>query len=296
MIPLDAGDVALYRAITSRVAQGQSYYVAAGSELHRRGYATTPAMNWRLPTLAYIQSTLPSGYWSVGILAALTVATASLWSWSLRERGVLAQTIVATCLLMTGLASLSEPATVFHELWAGVLIAFSLAAAASRFTSLALAAGAVALSIRELSLIYVLLMAAWSLWERRSREAVSWALIAACWVVIYAVHWARASAHTPADALTNAWVTFGGWCFVLATGRANLGLMLMPATAVAVALPALLLGLWRWGPGGHRVAITVSAFVGFFLVAGRPDNWYWGLMIAQLLPLGVVGFFTPNRR
>jgi hypothetical protein len=118
-------------------------------------------------------------------------------------------------------------------------------------------------------------------------------------MLAYAVHrfvceWLRND--TPADPLTNAWVTFGGWCFVLATGRANLGLMLMPATAVAVALPALLVGLWRWGPDGHRVAITVSTFIGFFLVAGRPDNWYWGLMIAPLLPLGVAGFFTPTRK
>ena len=44
---------------------------------------------------------------------------------------------------------------------------------------------------------------------------------------------------------------------------------------------------WR-GELGNRVALTVTAYVLLFMVAGRSDNTYWGLLYAPLLPFGWV--------
>jgi len=32
----------------------------------------------------------------------------------------------------------------------------------------------------------------------------------------------------------------------------------------------------------------VTGYMVTFAIAGRADNWYWGLLIAPLLPLGLI--------
>jgi hypothetical protein len=44
-----ASDVDLYHAEVERIARGESYYSAAGAELHERGYPTRSIFNWRTP-------------------------------------------------------------------------------------------------------------------------------------------------------------------------------------------------------------------------------------------------------
>jgi len=40
----------------------------------------------------------------------------------------------------------------------------------------------------------------------------------------------------------------------------------------------------------------LTGYFAFLMIAGRPDNWYWGFMIAPLLPVGVLGYFFGSRR
>jgi hypothetical protein len=35
---------------------------------------------------------------------------------------------------------------------------------------------------------------------------------------------------------------------------------------------------------------VLTAFLSVFLLVGRPDNSYWGLLIAPILPLGLFGW------
>ena len=60
-----------------------------------------------------------------------------------------------------------------------------------------------------------------------------------------------------------------------------------------VILPLALLGAAGWrGTVGTRVALTMGAYVFAFSIAGRQDNYYWGLMYAPLMPLGLT--FAPR--
>ena len=59
----------------------------------------------------------------------------------------------------------------------------------------------------------------------------------------------------------------------------------------ALVLPPALLGLLFWsGGGGGRGARTAFVVLGYalgFCFIGRPNNDYWGLIIAPLWPLGL---------
>jgi|ETNmetMinimDraft_26_1059896.scaffolds.fasta_scaffold314672_1 hypothetical protein len=56
-----------------------------------------------------------------------------------------------------------------------------------------------------------------------------------------------------------------------------------------ILLPLALLGLAGWrGAAGTRVGLTMGLYILAFLIVGRSDNYYWGLMYAPLIPLGVL--------
>ena len=67
-------------------------------------------------------------------------------------------------------------------------------------------------------------------------------------------------------------------------------MMRVPVAAVAVPL-----GLFGWAQVGgvaDRALATCLAFAGLFLVFGRPDNTYWGLLFGALLLTGLA--FVPR--
>jgi hypothetical protein len=59
--------------------------------------------------------------------------------------------------------------------------------------------------------------------------------------------------------------------------------------AVALLLPFCLLGLAHWKSSlGTRTGLTVAAYALVFMVAGRPNNFYWGVLYAPILSLGLL--------
>ena len=48
-------------------------------------------------------------------------------------------------------------------------------------------------------------------------------------------------------------------------------------------------GMWQ-APAGRRLAATLAVYFVLFLIVGRPDNFYWGLLIVPVLPLGALGW------
>ena len=53
----------------------------------------------------------------------------------------------------------------------------------------------------------------------------------------------------------------------------------LPGWRRAVVESGLLAGAWMAGKDFLRVALTLTGFFGLFLLAGQPDNSYWGLLI-----------------
>lgn len=287
-------DVDLYEAIRARVGQGDGYYTSVRTEMTSRGYALRPVFNWRLPTLAFLEG-------RVGNLR--TTAVACLVIVLFTAVGFLSMPATTRRRLTAGLLALltlplvgNEQSLLLHEIPAGALIAASLAAWACGRTWLAVVLGAGALSIREHVVVYVAVMAALAAYERRGREAVAWTGVIVLFGLLYVWHASVALSLTPDDAVRNSWVVFGGWPAALTAARANAVLVVSPPWIGAIVVPVLWLGLSAWtDPIGRRLWIVVSAYLLVFMAAGRPDNWYWGFLIAPLLPLGIVGFISEPR-
>jgi hypothetical protein len=287
-------DTNLYRAVVERVHAGEPYYDAAGIELRGRGFATRPFWNWRLPTLAWLTAQLPHPALARGLLAASAFGALLLWIPVLRDRAPLAVALLGGLLVLGALLpSLSEQGFYFHEVWAGVWIAVSLAAWGLGLPWLSVGAGLFALFVRELALPYlgVMFLLAWV--EHRRREAWVWLAGGALFALALCVHAFVVSQRLgDAELVNESWIRFGGWSFVLATARWNAYLLPAPSWVVALIFPLCLLGLVGWRSRvGARAALTVGAYVCAYAIAGRPDNTYWGFVYAPLLPLGLL--FAP---
>ena len=296
--PEQAGDVAMYQAITDRVIAGTPYYSAVAIEMPARGYAIRPVFNWRLPTLAWLNALPPSpwwgriGFWALGLIViGLWVAVGAVHV----PRATVPMAIVVA-LLTVSLLPVTD-AIYLHETWAGLLIAASLASWALRRVSLSVIFGVLAMFIRELSLPYVLLMAVLAVRESNRREAFAWLLGALAFFVYWGWHLRQVLTHMPAGGLHNSWLSAGGWPFVLTASRCSVVLMFLPAWLVAVIVPIAWAGFWRWtNAAGRRIAAVLTAYFLMFTVIGRADNWYWGFLVAPLIPLGFFGYVFDKGR
>ena len=284
------GDAELYKRIQSRVDAGAPYYAAVGDELRRGGYPLRPTVNFRPPTLAYLLSALPGEGIRLAVLRSLALLTGFLLMLALRPHCAGPACMAAGGLLLgTGLLPATVGAAVlWHEVWASLAIAMSLALYRHDRWIVSAGLGMAAVLFRELALLYLIVMAALAWREGRRKESFGWvAVLALCAVALF-VHWQIASGHVlPTDPSSPSWVRAGGWSFVLLTGQWNQ--VLCPSWLVGLTLPLALLGLAGWsGPTGTRVAATVAAYVAAFMLIGRPDNTYWGLIYTPLLPLGLL--------
>jgi hypothetical protein len=284
-------DGALYAAIVDRVRAGAGYYAAAAEEHRKDGYPTSPPNVFREPTEAVLLARLPgpAARWAALVtlaVAAAFAARSAVGRTSLPERTRLAAVLAITA----GLSNAGMPdAPYMHEIWASLLIVLSLSAYQMKRPGLAAVLGLGACLVRELALPYILVMACMDAVERRWRETLCWLVAAMVFVTCYAVHLHRAAAlHLPGDVVSSGWVGFGGWRFVLLTARRNAFLALVPSWVVASVVVVAAIGLAgcrdRWVT---RIALVVLGYLAAVTVVGRPDNEYWGVLWAPLLPVGL---------
>jgi hypothetical protein len=189
---------------------------------------------------------------------------------------------------------------VFYEIWAGLLIAASLACAGLGRWKTSVALGACAVLIRELALPYLVIMAAAAWWESKRREGLAWAGVIAVFAILWALHVSQVLRVMPPTGLVNTWVVAGGWAFVMEASLSSVFFVLLPEPwdqwMVAVVIPLVWAGSWYWSDGlGRRLALILTGYFALFMVAGRPDNWYWGFVIAPLIPLGGLGYLFGPR-
>src|SRR4051812_19009760 len=126
-------DIAMYGRVVARVRGGESYYAATHDELARGGYPLRPIFNWRPPLYAWIFGTLPLPAGLALLVALALLATLAAYAvarpWGIAPAAALA-------LLHAALFSVAGSIYLSTELWAGVLIALSLAAYARQRRSL----------------------------------------------------------------------------------------------------------------------------------------------------------------
>lgn len=297
-------DLALYDRVTERLRRGENYYEAVAIEHRASRYPLRPGFAVRLPTLATIESMLPapadpSKGGQVEALLALALIAAILIVWWRRlgeEPGGERVRLWATVLLFLGAQILSVGYFfVLHELWSGGLLALAMGLyrpEKGKWIGAWIAAFA-ALAIREHALPFVLLLGTFALWHRRWKEAAGWALLVALFVAAMAIHLSAVAALVrPDDPVGPSWLTLRGLSGWMSMVVLSSNLRLIPAM---LAGPLMVLMVFGWA--GWRVPIASFAtllFLGYglaFMIGGRGDNWYWGMMIAPMMWLGLA--FVP---
>lgn len=300
----DDRDLILYDRIVDRLRDGDGYYQAVVTEHRALSYPLRPGLTVRLPTLAKFQSWLsdPENSAQRGIrerAVAIILFAVVLIGWQRR----LSEEVSSPLLRLSGLVLLAiggHIATIryylgLHELWAGAFLALSLAyyrPENGRWVVSWLAAAA-ALAIRELALPFVLLMAAQAIWYRRWREAWAWVALVALFAVGLTLHLKAVAALVRPDDLEGlSWFTLRGFEGWITTIVQSSHLFQLP---IMLSGPLMVLMVFGWAAWRtHIGTFSTLLFAGYglaFMIAGRAENWYWGLIIAPTMWLGLA--FVP---
>ncbi len=276
-------DLKLYDVVIARMAKGESYYPVVVEEHRRADYPLRPGFSVRLPTLAWIAALIgPMGLGAASL--ALLAANMAAWWRRLGEELPSIQRLVAMFALLFGCSLLTiRYFHVLHELWAGGLLALAFALhrpGKGRWLGAFIAAAA-ALAIREHALPFVLLMAATALWHRRWREGAAWVALVATFLGALAVHLSIVAGYTlPGDPAGASWLTLRGLSGWLSMFILSSNLRLIPQE---IAKPLVVLLLFAWASWKSPLAtFGTLLFAGYalaFAIAGRGDNWYWGMTV-----------------
>ncbi|VXB69476.1 hypothetical protein [Aeromicrobium sp. 9AM] len=288
----DGTDSDLYRAVATRVQDGQNFYSASVEEQRDRGYPVRPAVTVREPTLTWLVAAAGGwrhAIWPLGALAILA-ALATIrrfeevdqrrWFFALSGIGAL-----AAFGPYVGSVQVTQ-----HECWAGLLIAVSLAVRTSERFVAAMVLGLAACFVRELAAPYLVLMGVLALLEHRRREAGAWLAAALTFAAAYGAHLWAVSRHTsPNDVRSPGWRTYDGLPHVLETIRLTTVAGLGPDVVSAMILA---LGLLGWAsvrsPLSHRVLAWIAMWIVATMIVGRPENIVWGFVWVGPLVAGLV--------
>lgn len=291
--PRDA-DLAFYDRVIERIAEGENYYAFIVEEQRAANYPVRPGLAVRLPTLAYLDAWLGHAGQLAAAVALMLATLAAWWRRLGEEPGGPPHRLWKMAFLYFGLSiGLNAYFFVLHELWAGALLALAFALHRPGRWGASLAVAALALAIREQALPFVLLMGAMALWRRDWREGVAWTALVALFLVALAVHLQLVAARALAtDPPSDSWLALRGLSGWLSNVVLSSNLRFLPhwlAGPLAIAAVAGWAG-WR-SPAGVFGTFLFLGYALAFAIAGRENNFYWGLVIAPTLFMGLA--FAP---
>jgi hypothetical protein len=283
-------DTILYEKVVRDIESGQNYYDAAAAEHRLLHYPTSPPQVFRLPALAWMLAGLHFAALQLAVLLCLYGAViVLLYREFLTAQTSLAERMTAIAVLATGLSIIGLGHVVYwHEVWAALLMALSLLTYRAQRWWPCVLFGALACLIREIATPYLLVMAGFALYEGHRKQAMAWLSATLLVAAAFALHiHAAADLHRPGDLVSPGWLGFYGWDFAIATAKWNILLHALPYPMIALALCLGVIGLAGAEDGrARRAAVLVAGYLSGFLVVGRPDNYYWGLLYTPLLPVG----------
>jgi hypothetical protein len=283
-------DIKVYQRVVQAVAAGETYYAVVAREHRLHNYPLKPYFTIRPPTLAW----LSAGFGETGtrlLMFALIGLTALAWLEALRGLAALPLVQYTSFGLIAESAFVlsNSPYLYFHESWAALLIALSIALRRPDRFVFSIAAGLAAVLFRELALPFLLLMGIAATYAKCWREACGWGVAIAVAVAAQGAHAAAVMAVTTgADAASQGWSGLGGWSFFL-TATANSTLLeFVPMWATALIVPFSLFGWIAWRSDfALRVVGLIVGYATLLIVFARPDNSYWAILIVPFLFTGV---------
>lgn len=289
-------NVPLYSGVIDKVRAGQPYEQAAVAAQRSGHFPLRPFVTVRPPLLAVLMARLPNLAAANLLMTLLALTVVAAWSFRLRKVRDKALWLAWTPLIVFTGVAWAMPAlrlSLFHECWAGLLIALSLALRTDRRFAVSVIVGLLAALIRELAMPYLLVMAVLALAERRRGEALAFAMALAVSLAALAFHAAAVIALTTgADLASSGWLKLGGWPFVMATAQWNVLALVGGKWAAAVIVPLALAGAAGLkSPLGLRLTTLLAGYTLGFMVIGRPHDTGWGFIDTPLLAVALA--FAP---
>ncbi|GAA0730651.1 DUF2079 domain-containing protein [Sphingomonas japonica] len=291
----DMTDLILYQTIIEGVRVGDNYYPVAVDALRAGSFPLRPFLTFRLPTLAVMLATLspvivPLLQW------ALAAAVAGAWLWRLRPALPRPPARIVAAILIAGgmVVFVDSDLAAFHELWAAMLVALSLALRRQDRWIEAVAFALMAMLVRETAALFVVIMGALAWLEGARREAAGWGAALAVFAIVIGFHAAAVGAVTsPLDAASPGWSGLHGFGLFVRSVTLATALQALPLALAAMLVALALLGWAAWDdPIALRALATFSGYAALIGVFGRIDTFYWGLMVAPILLVGLV--FVPD--
>ena len=272
------GDVATYQQLIDRLRTGTPYYVAVGSVLRTREYATREVFNWRTPPFFLALAALPDRA-SRGIIVALGLALCLLTFATCRGDGTIVRWVTILAQLGILVLLVAPQATVMSELWIGLLLGLSLCAYRFERWGLAVTVAVLALLLRELAAPYCAACALLAIGRRQWREVAAWTGSACLYATYYAIHALQVAQYRlPSDpGHSTSWFELGGLPSLLDKVHFSYWLMVSPWPLTVLALCLIVAGVLNPRTAAH-VRWSAVSFILFFLVAGKPFDTYWGLV------------------
>ncbi len=291
----DQADIVLYESIVAGVRGGGDYYAVTAQALRVGDYPLRPFVTFRLPTLALFEASMPA-WGSIALLYLLAACVMLAWFVRLRPAFARAPPLAIALVLLAGgmTAFVQRELVAFHEIWAGLLIALSLAMWREERWVEAVAFGMIAMLVRETAALYVGIMAGLAWYEGRYRESLGWCGAVAVFAVVILCHaHAVAQVVTPTDPASPGWAGMLGFGFFVKTMSISTALALAPTWLAAILVGLTMVGWSAWrDPLALRAASIFTAYAILLSLFGRTDTFYWGLMIAPTLLVGLA--FAPD--
>ncbi len=289
-------DLMLYENIVAGIrGGGGNYYTVAADALRAGSYPLRPFLTFRMPGLAVMLAALPE--WAPRYLLLLLVFSVAL-TWAARLRPALPRIapIIAFSILLLGslLAFFQAELAAFHEIWAGLLVAWSLGLRRPGRWVEAVAIALAAMLIRETAALYVVIMAIFAWLEGERRETIGWGVTLGLFAVALGIHAYAVSGVTgPLDPASPGWAGLQGFGLFVKSITLATALQLMPLWAGALLVGLALLGWAAWdNPLGLRMIAILAAYAAVIGIFARLDTFYWGLMVAPVFLVGLV--FVPD--
>jgi hypothetical protein len=294
--PKATTDGTLYRAIDHRMALGEGYYAAAIAEHRAHQFPLRPSVTVRPPLLAEITTAI-GGPNAMGWLLRLTglvtfLALAARFASSIKGAPT---RIAATVIAAFSIAMLTPiDLAIYHDIWAGILVALALVLRRPDRWLASVVVAFLAVSIRELAAPILIVMAASAAYERRWHEAAAWLAALGLSAALLALHWHQVAALTaPGDLTSPGWLRALGWPWVVHIFSMTNAIQIFPTAIGAALVPVAIFG---WATAERGLAIRVSLWIFgmacVFMVFGRSENYYWGALVAPILPIGLA--FAPT--
>ncbi len=291
----DRADVLFYQSVVAGLRGGGDYYQVAADQQRASGYPMRPFVTMRLPTLAVVQAALPD--WAT-ILLLYALVAGVLLAWLARFKPMFTRTpplIIALVLIGCGsLVYVRADLAAFHEIWAGLLIALSLALWQPDKWLAAVALGACAMLVRETAALYAIVMMGMAVVSGRRREAVGWFAALSILAIVVAAHahaWSLVA--RPDDPVGQGWSGMLGFGFFVKTITL---LTALDAFPLWIGAPLVVLALFGWAVLPDAIGLRALAVFGAYalLIAlfCRTDTYYWGLLVAPVILAGLA--FVPD--